>query len=86
MSHKDNDFCLFGHTWGMETGTEVLRAVAAIVTAFQTAADIVEAIRVRKEKRKRKRDRDIEELLEIKILHKSLTEVSSDHPDQLKDC
>jgi hypothetical protein len=60
----------------MESGTEVLRAVAAIVTTFQVAAELVEHIRDSKEKKKRKRDRDFEELLEIKILHKSLVQVS----------
>ncbi|KAF2724462.1 hypothetical protein K431DRAFT_310028 [Polychaeton citri CBS 116435] len=62
------------HTWSMESGAEVLRVVAAIVTAFRTAAKILEAIRDRKDKRKRKRDWEAEEFLEIKILHKSLLE------------
>lgn len=60
----------------MESGTEVLRVVAAIVTAFQTAAEVLEHIKDRKEKKKRKRDKEAEELLEIKILHKSLLQVS----------
>lgn len=60
----------------MESGTEVLRVVAAIVTTFQTAAELLEHIKDSKEKKKRKRDREVEELLEIKILHKSLVQVS----------
>ena len=60
----------------METVAEVLRAVGAIVSAFQAAADALEFVRERKQKKKRKKDKDIEELLEIKILHKSLVEVS----------
>ena len=60
----------------MESGTEVLRVVAAIVTTFQTAAELLEHIKDYKEKKKRKREREIEELLEIKILHKSLVQVS----------
>lgn len=60
----------------MESGTEVLRVVAAIVTTFQTAAELLEHIKDCKEKKKRKRDREFEELLEIKILHKSLVQVS----------
>ena len=59
----------------MESGTEVLRVVAAIVTTFQTAAELLEHIKDCKEKKKRKRDREVEELLEIKILHKSLVQV-----------
>lgn len=51
--------------------------VAAIVASFQTAADTLEFIKERKEKRKKKRvEKDLEELLEIKILYKSLIEVS----------
>ena len=59
----------------MESGTEVLRAVAAICTAFQTAADTLEVVRDRKEKKKRKKDKEAEELFELKIIHKSLVEV-----------
>lgn len=59
----------------MDSGTEVLRVTTAIVSAFQTAADAVEFIKDRKDRRKRKKDVDIEELLEIKILHRSLVEV-----------
>lgn len=59
----------------MDSSTEVLRAVTAIVVAFETAADALESIRDHKEKKKRKREKDIEELLEIKILHKSLLHV-----------
>ncbi|GAB7334713.1 hypothetical protein MBLNU13_g06652t1 [Cladosporium sp. NU13] len=58
----------------MESGTEVLRVVAAIITTFQTAAELLEHIKDCKEKKKRKRDREVEELLEIKILHKSLVQ------------
>jgi hypothetical protein len=60
----------------MESSTEVLRVTAAIVSAFQTAADTLELIKERKEKKRRKKDRDVEELLEIRILHKSLIEVN----------
>lgn len=63
----------------MESGTEVLTVISAIVTAFRTAAEVLENIKDRKDKKKRKRDRDIEELLEIKILHKSLVQVN-DNP------
>jgi hypothetical protein len=59
----------------MESSTEVLRVTAAIVSAFQTAADTLEMIKERKEKKRRKKDKDIEELVEIRILHKSLIEV-----------
>jgi hypothetical protein len=61
----------------MESGTEVLRVTAAIVSAFQTAADTLEVVKDRKEKKKRKKDKEVQELLEIKILHKSLVEVTS---------
>ncbi len=61
----------------MDSGTEVLRITAAIVSAFQTAADTLETIKTRKEKRKRKKDKEVEELLEIRILHTSLVEVRS---------
>jgi hypothetical protein len=60
----------------MESGTEVLKVTAAIVSAFQTAADTLEIIQDRKAKKKRKKDKEVEELLEIKILHKSLVEVN----------
>jgi hypothetical protein len=60
----------------MESGTEILRVTAAIVSAFHIAADTLATIKGNKEKRQRKKDRDIEELLEIRILHKSLVEVS----------
>jgi hypothetical protein len=60
----------------MDSGTEILRVTAAIVSAFQSAADTLEVIKDRKEKKKRRKDKDVEELLEIKILHKSLVEVS----------
>ncbi|KAM0716661.1 hypothetical protein Q7P37_008106 [Cladosporium fusiforme] len=56
----------------MDSGTEVLRAVTAIAVAFETAADSLESIRDQKERKKRKREKDLEELFEIKILHKSL--------------
>lgn len=65
----------FLDSWSMESGTEVLRVVAAIVTTFQTASELLEHIKDCKEKKKRKRDREVEELLEIKILHKSLVQV-----------
>ncbi|KAK3071088.1 hypothetical protein LTR53_009282 [Teratosphaeriaceae sp. CCFEE 6253] len=58
----------------MESSAEVLRAVAAIVSAFQTAVDTLETVQDRKEKKKRKREKEFEELLEIKILLKSLVE------------
>ncbi|KAK3071870.1 hypothetical protein LTR53_007861 [Teratosphaeriaceae sp. CCFEE 6253] len=58
----------------MVSSAEVLRAVAAIVSAFQTAADTLETVRDREEKKKRKREKEFEELLEIKILLKSLVE------------
>jgi hypothetical protein len=65
----------------MESGTEVLRVTAAIVSAFQAAADTLEMVKDRKEKKKRKKDKEIEELMEIKILHKSLVEVNPfQHP------
>ena len=60
----------------MESTAEVLRAVGAIVSAFQTAADTLEFVKERKEKKKRKKEKEVEELLEIRILHKSLVEVS----------
>ncbi|KAF2106662.1 hypothetical protein BDV96DRAFT_328388 [Lophiotrema nucula] len=58
----------------MESSTEVLRVVNAIVIAFQTAADTLDIIIDRKERKKRKKDKEVEELLEIRILHKSLVE------------
>jgi hypothetical protein len=60
----------------MESVAEVLRATGAIVSAFQAAADALELVKERKEKKKRKKDSEVEELFEIKILHKSLVEVS----------
>ena len=59
----------------MESGAEVLRVAAAIVSAFQTAADTLEIIKHHKEKKKRKKDKENQELLEIGILHRSLVEV-----------
>ena len=59
----------------MESCTEVLRVTAAIVSAFQTAADTLEVIKDRKEKAKRRKEKEVEELWEIGILHKSLVEV-----------
>ena len=47
---------------------------ATIVSAFQTAADILEIIKHHKEKRKWK-NKEYQELLEIGILHRSLVEV-----------
>lgn len=61
----------------MDSNTEVLRVTATIVSAFQTAADILELIKARKDTKKKKKDKDFEELVEIKILHKSLIEVRS---------
>ncbi|RDW57299.1 hypothetical protein BP5796_12749 [Coleophoma crateriformis] len=58
----------------MESGTEVLRVTAAIVSAFQTAAEALEVIKDRKDKKKRKKDKEVEELVEIRILHRSLVE------------
>ena len=58
------------------SGTDVLGCVSAVVTAFQTAANSLETIKERKEKKKRKKEKEIEELVEIKLLHKSLIEVS----------
>jgi hypothetical protein len=71
----------------MESTAEVLKTVAAIVSAFQTAADTLDFIKERKEKKKRRKDKEVEELLEIKILHKSLLEVSKEarHTYALKD-
>lgn len=60
----------------MESNTEVLTVTSAIVTAFRTAAEVLENNKDRKDKKKRKRDRDIEELLEIKMLQKSLVQAS----------
>lgn len=59
----------------MESTTETLRVAAAIVSTFQTAADVLEAIKDRKESKKRKKEKEVEELMELKILHKSLVEV-----------
>ena len=70
LSHETR---YFGQS--MESVAEVLRAVGAIVSAFQAAADALEFVKERKEKKRRKKDRELEELLEIKILHKSLVEV-----------
>jgi hypothetical protein len=67
----------------MESGTEVLRVTAAIVSAFQTAADTLEIIQDRKGKKKRKKDKEVEELLEIRILHRSLVEVIRRSPNLL---
>jgi hypothetical protein len=67
----------------MESGAEVLRVTAAIVSAFQTAADTLEIIQDRKAKKKRKKDKEVEELLEIRILHKSLVEVIGRSPNLL---
>jgi hypothetical protein len=61
----------------MDSGPEILRVTGAIVSAFQTAADAVDFIKDRKEKKRRRKDKETEELLEIKILHKSLVEVKS---------
>jgi hypothetical protein len=60
----------------MESKAEVLRVVGAIVSAFPTAADMLEFVKYRKVKKKRARERGLLELLEIKLLHKSLVEVS----------
>lgn len=60
----------------MESSTEVLRLTAAIVSAFQTAADTLEMLKDRREAKNRKKEKEIEVLLEIKILHKSLVEVN----------
>ena len=57
------------------SGREVLGCVAAVVSAFHTAADTLEVVKERKEKKKRKKEKEIEELVEIKLLHKSLVEV-----------
>ncbi|KAK7189077.1 hypothetical protein DPSP01_010336 [Paraphaeosphaeria sporulosa] len=58
----------------MDSGPEILRATGAIVSAFQTAADTVDFIKDRKEKKRRRKDKETEELLEIRILHRSLVE------------
>ena len=60
----------------MESVADVLRAVGAIESAFQAGADALEFVKERKERKKRKKARELEELLEIKILYKSLVEVS----------
>lgn len=59
----------------MESSTDIPKVTAAVISAFQTAADTLELIKDHKEKKKRKKYKDVEELLEIKILHKSLVEV-----------
>lgn len=62
-------------SWSIDAGGEVLKVVSAIVTAFSIAADTLDAIRTRKEGNQRKPDHDVEELLKMKILWKSLSEV-----------
>lgn len=64
----------------MESGAEVLRAVAAIVSTFQSAADTLEVVKDRREKKKRKKDKEVEELFELKMLHRSLVEVRIPSP------
>lgn len=62
-------------SWPIDAGGEVLKVVSAIVTAFSIAADTLDAIRTRKDGNQRKLDHDVEELLKMKILWKSLSEV-----------
>jgi hypothetical protein len=57
------------------SGQEVLGCVARIVSTFSQAADTLAIVKERKEKKKKKKDKEVEELVEIKLLHKSLTEV-----------
>lgn len=64
----------------MESGAEVLRAVAAIVSSFQTAADTLEIVKDRKERKRRKKSKEVEELFEIRILYRSLVEVGASNP------
>jgi hypothetical protein len=58
-------------------GRELLGCVAQVVAVFSLAADTLAAVKERKEKKKRKKDKDVEELVEIRLLHKSLQEVRS---------
>lgn len=55
---------------------DVLGCVGRIVSTFSTAADALAVVKERKEKKKRKKDKEVEELVEIRLLHKSLSEVS----------
>ena len=57
------------------SGQEVLGCVARIVSTFSQAADTLAIVKERKEKKKKKNDKEVEELVEIKLLHKSLSEV-----------
>jgi hypothetical protein len=61
----------------LESSTSISRVTNAIVSAYQAAADTLEIVKERKDKKKRKKDKEIEELLEIKILHRSLVEVNA---------
>ena len=56
------------------TAMEVYVTVSKIVSAFQKSADALQAIQDRKEKKKRKKEKDFEELVEGRMLHKSLIE------------
>lgn len=64
------------------SGRGVLECVAAVVSAFHSAADTLETIKERKEKKKRKKEKEIGELIEIRLLHKSLVEVRKHRRDQ----
>ena len=54
---------------------DVRGLASTIVGAFQTAVDTLDVIKERKEKKKKKKERDVEELVEIKLLQRSLVEV-----------
>jgi hypothetical protein len=54
------------------TGVEVVGCIAAVVSAFHGAAELIEILKVRKEKKKKRRERDIEQIVQEKLLHTSL--------------
>jgi hypothetical protein len=53
---------------------EVVECVGSVVSTFQQAAEGVEILKARVEKRKKKKEKDIEELVEIRVLHRSLVD------------
>ena len=54
-----------------------VRFVVTDAAFSHTAAETIETIKDRKDKKKKKKEKDIEDLIEVKLLHKSLVEVST---------
>ena len=60
------------------SGVEVIGCVAAVVSAFHGAAELIQIVKERKEKKKKRRAQEVEQIVQQQLLHSSLVQGERD--------